>query len=52
MIIFSGLLINAIVNTFPGNHIATKAEFIINSVVHWEYDGNIFKNNLILSLLT
>lgn len=52
MIIFSGLLINAIVNTFPGNHIATKAEYLINLVVHWEYDGNVFKNNLVWSVLT
>lgn len=39
MIIFSGLLINTIVNTFPGSYIATKAEYIINLVAEWEYDG-------------
>lgn len=26
-------------NTFPGNYLAMKAEYIINLVAKWEYDG-------------
>jgi hypothetical protein len=35
----SGLLINTIVNTFPGNYLAIKAEYLINLISKWEYDG-------------
>lgn len=46
-LIFSGLLINVIVNTFPGNYIATKAEYLINVVAKWEYDGLFYIFNYI-----
>lgn len=40
--IFSGLLINAIVNTYPGNYLALKTEYLISLISNWEYEG-LFK---------
>lgn len=34
-------------NTFPGNYLSTKAEYIVNLVAEWEYDGMFLKFNYV-----
>ncbi|XP_026817702.1 UPF0505 protein C16orf62 homolog isoform X1 [Rhopalosiphum maidis] len=44
-----GLLINAIVITFPGNYLSMKAEYLINLIAKWEYD--VFPQTLVVQNL-
>ncbi|XP_050533919.1 VPS35 endosomal protein-sorting factor-like [Daktulosphaira vitifoliae] len=46
---FNGLLINSIVNTFPGYYIAQKAEYIVNLISNWQYD--VFPQTVIVQNL-